>query len=513
MADGHEPGAYFSPARRNELSDFEFDIDDILAEFKEEQRAESSKLDESFKLQALSSKQEESAEPQAPSYKQEPRYEEPPETRRYPKESQYAGETVAYTPEREAPRRKPVQEKLDREKAYEVHPVAGDSTAKRVVHGFFGLIFAVISLAVLGWAAINIHPATSTATFTKGYSSTNLITRVETLANNSKADSLSGLTTIKKVYKIPENDLVAPKPDSSCYGRLPVSRAAEVLQVVDKAKASGLLDRQEVVFSTDVNFFPDDDILYYCDDSILVICWKEWIEGRVCSCVEIKVADGSQFRRKLMNDTYGDDSQDYASNIANSVNAVVAFNADFYAFRDLGITVYQRQVYRFNEFVYTGFYQAYNSTDTLFINTSGDFLFFRRGDQTTKEELQQWVNDNDVLFAIAFGPVLIDDGQVQYTESYPIGEINMEYSRAGLGQVDKLHYLYMTVSHSDYNSPRCTVNEFAEFMSTKNLQKAYCFDGGQTGEIVFNGEPYNHIDFGAERTVTDIIYFASAIPN
>ena len=45
------------------------------------------------------------------------------------------------------------------------------------------------------------------------------------------------------------------------------------------------------------------------------------------------------------------------------------------------------------------------------------------------------------------------------------------------------------------------------------MQKAYNLDGGQTSEIIMNGEPINHIDFGFERTVSDIIYFATAIPN
>ena len=44
------------------------------------------------------------------------------------------------------------------------------------------------------------------------------------------------------------------------------------------------------------------------------------------------------------------------------------------------------------------------------------------------------------------------------------------------------------------------------------MQTAYCLDGGQTGEVVFRGEPYNYIDFGSERLVSDIIYFATAIP-
>ena len=60
--------------------------------------------------------------------------------------------------------------------------------------------------------------------------------------------------------------------------------------------------------------------------------------------------------------------------------------------------------------------------------------------------------------------------------------------------------------------PRATVNQFAEIIATKNLRHAYNLDGGQTGEVVFNGKPYNHIDFGNERLLSDCIYFCTAIP-
>ena len=112
----------------------------------------------------------------------------------------------------------------------------------------------------------------------------------------------------------------------------------------------------------------------------------------------------------------------------------------------------------------------------------------------------------------AFGPILIRDGQVQEISWYPIGEVNKGYSRAGIGQVDKLHYLWMSADHAEQQS-RWTVQEFAEHFARKPVQVAYGLDGGQTGECVFQGEPYNHVDYGQERTVSDIIYFASAIPS
>lgn len=388
----------------------------------------------------------------------------------------------------------------------------GTSTAKRVFRGTLGTIFAGVSFIVLIWVALNVHPDSGTSTFSKANSKTDLVSKIDLYVNNSKSDLLGDVTYIQKRYKIPENDLTAPAPNQAFFVSVPNTEASKVMDVIADAEQVGLLEGQKVIFSPDVEFYSDSPINYYYDESILVICWKELIEGRVTSCVEVKICDGSQFRRKLCEDTYGSSVQDYCSNMAKSVNAVVAMNADFYLFRDLGITVYQRQLYRFNEYTYTGFYQAFNSTDTCFVTSSGEMLYMRRGEQNSRETVEEYIRKNDVLFSLAFGPVLVDNYEVQPLDSYPVGEVNLEYSRAGLGQVDSLHYLYMTVSHSLDNTPRCTVPQFAEMFGAKGVKSAYCLDGGQTGEVVFNGEPYNYIDYGAERTVSDIIYFASAVP-
>ena len=58
----------------------------------------------------------------------------------------------------------------------------------------------------------------------------------------------------------------------------------------------------------------------------------------------------------------------------------------------------------------------------------------------------------------------------------------------------------------------CTLPVFAQYMHEKGVVNAYNLDGGQTGEIVINNEIINHIDFGEERTVSDMMFFATAMP-
>ena len=332
----------------------------------------------------------------------------------------------------------------------------------------------------------------------------------------------------KTVYRIPEEATVAPEPLLSGFGKVNTADAAEIMAIVQQARDSGLLGPEErIVFDPNVEFNTGSyyqDIQYYLNDTLLVICWKEIIDGNTCTFCEVKMQDGSQLRRKLAGDMFGSDVLEYTTSMHKATNAVVSVNADYYRFRDMGIVAYNRQLYRFNENLYLNRYgqdlKKYNCVDTLFVTASGDFLFFHQYEETTPEAVQQFITDNNVIFSVAFGPVLVENGMLNASrdfeeEWYPIGEVNTGYSRAGIGQVDKLHYLYMSLNHSDEKQARWHVKEFAQHFYEKGVISAYNLDGGQTGEIVFQGnEAYNHVDHingTSSRQVSDMIYFASAI--
>ena len=316
-------------------------------------------------------------------------------------------------------------------------------------------------------------------------------------------------------YVIPEEATSAPEPDPSRYGVIDLDEAEKTLEIIQDARDLGLLREDEkVIFDPNAEFYRGADreeIEYYLDETILVICWKEVVEGCTCSFAEIRIADPSQFRRKLADDTFDSPNRYLSSDMHAQTHAVLSLNADFYQNRDLGLVVYDRKVYRFPQQGYAGGYNYSNCLETCFVNASGEFLFTELGQPATREELEQFVADNDVLFSIAFGPILIRDGQAQECSWYPVGQVTEIYSRAGIGEVDKLHYLYMSLNHAPEKAGSWTVDQFARHFAEKDVRTAYCMDGGQTGEMVFRGRPYNHIDFRVERTVSDNIYFASAI--
>ena len=367
-----------------------------------------------------------------------------------------------------------------------------------IIRAFLSLVFAAFAVGLLGWAVLYLHPASDARSQSGADTRLRLSDKLDVYVNNAASDALGELTYIRKMYTIQESATVAPEPDPNGFGM--TYDPADIEALIQRA--SILLDGQKVTFDPTADFVPDEPIRYYLDDTILVIAWKEYIEQRCCTFAEVKIAHGSQIRRKLAEDSYSSSVQLYASDMAEAANAVVAMNGDFYAFRDLGITAYQRKVYRNNP----------AQVDSCFFTASGDMLFSRAGELMGPGEVEAFMEANDVLFAVAFGPILVDNGELQYCSGYPIGEVNTEYSRSVIAMTDELHYLLMTINHTPDARPRATINELARTIYSKNVWKAYTLDGGQTAEIIMMGGPINHVDFGFERAVSDIIYFATAIP-
>lgn len=362
-----------------------------------------------------------------------------------------------------------------------------------------GFIFAVLSLLAFFWILMHIHPDSGAVTASSSTTKLNLVERFDTYVNNAASDALSDLVYIPKIYTIPESDIVAPKPDQSKFGT--TTDPAEVQAVIDSAAA--LLDGQTMIWNPDINFVAGSSIQYYCDATILAVTWQEDIDGKCCTCSEVKIAHGSQLKRKVAGDTYSTGVRYYATDMAKECNAVVAINGDFYDYRQIGITVYQRELYRF----------VPDRLDSCHITASGDMLFSYAGELTDADETRQFIADNDVVFTLSFGPVLVDNGELlPIDSSYPIGEGTTTYSRSAIGQLDELHYLLMTVNYADGYTVAATLSQMGQFMYLKGCQKAYELDGGQTSILIMNGEAVNHVDWGYERTMSDIIYFATAIP-
>ena len=327
-------------------------------------------------------------------------------------------------------------------------------------------------------------------------------TDIDAQAGSIRAAALTQLNYVRKQYSIEESALSAPAPEQTRFGSTDDPAVIEALLATPIAKQ--LIGDETLLWNRDIERIPGTEIKYYLDETILTLVWQEEEAQAVGTFSEVIVADGSQLRRKIAGDEYGSFEFETTTDFAADTNAVLAVGGDFYNHdRACGIVVNQRNIYRFEP----------DTCDTCYITTDGDMLFSYRQQFQEQSEAENFIRDNDVLFSLCFGPVLIDNGQDVTPEEYPWGEINDTYARSALGMLGEHHYLTMNINCQQPGYYYlATLRQAADAMLERGCIKAYTLDGGQTATTVFNGQLINPVQFGTEKLISDIIYFATAMP-
>lgn len=361
-----------------------------------------------------------------------------------------------------------------------------------------GTFFCIAAMAAFCYNFI-LSSGTKTADPQVKAADVAIMDKYDMVVTNKISDALDGVLSIEKVYWLSDSDLVAPEPNPGGYGK--VKTAEELDWLLEEA--ADLIGGQTMAFSKDRPIWNLSDIYYYYDETILVITWKEVVDNCVYTFSEVKIAHPSQFRRFLAGGEFGSDKQYLTTEMAASVNAVLASSGDFYGYRKYGIVAYGGELRRFES----------EMVDTCYINDDGDLLFTYRGQIQTEEEARKFIEDNNVRFSLAFGPVMIDNGKVVVPRDYGLGEVNGTYSRAAICQMDKLHYLVANTSQEGTLFKRHSVRFFAEYIRDLGCNTAYALDGGQTTAIVMDDKLVTTPDFQTQRRISDIIYFATALPD
>lgn len=371
-------------------------------------------------------------------------------------------------------------------------------------HRFLMFVAALVSMILVAVVSINILSYIFFGSSFGGHGSGRSASDYKILDNfdvfitNSISNAVEGVLSVEKVYMLSDSDQVAPEPDQAKFGKTSDPKSMQWL--LDRA-ATRLTD-DEMIFTVNTPLLPGSEANYYMDDTIVAITWKQPIRNVVYTFSEVKIEHPSQFRRFLADGEFGSSKQYLTSQMASSVNAVVASAGDFYKYRKIGVVVYNGEVKRFN-----------NSTlDHCFIDDESNLIFSKAGEISSEEELKRFVNKNNIRFSLSFGPILIQDGKRCEPNRYPVGEINDFFSRAAICQLGPLHYLVLTVNAETGNTHYPSLHSVAEVLMEMGIQNAYTLDGGQTATIVMNDKVINRVSYGAERFISDIIYFATAKP-
>ncbi len=303
---------------------------------------------------------------------------------------------------------------------------------------------------------------------------------------------------VKKHYRIPSGSLpAAPAP-----GGFGATDDPQVVLALIESASDLLGEEQITAWTPETELRPGSEVRWYYDETILVLTWQELSNQRICTYCEVVLADASQLRRKLAGDRYGYPIQMTASELAAQDNAVAAVSGDFYAFRSAGLYVYQGMLYNVDG----------DMADTLMVTTDGDMLVVPLGKITTWNQAWAYFAEHDIAFSLAFGPTLVMNGENVTPWYYPWGEIDTAYARAAISQLGHLHYLFLAANCDVNQGRRFLGTEIADLMIAHGCEMAYALDGGQTAEVILGGALVNRPEFGYERQVSDILCFASALP-
>jgi exopolysaccharide biosynthesis protein len=371
---------------------------------------------------------------------------------------------------------------------------------KRILVFVLTVLIAAICLNITVSLATDVALASGDANSYKQAESIDaaIMDHYDMFITHHTSNALDGVLEIKKVYWLSDDQTVPPKPNREKFGM--TDDPSTLAWLLDEA--AELLDGQQTLFNTNIDIAPGSQVRYYLDETILAITWKQGVDGSMYTVSEVKVGHPSQFRRFLTGNEYGSTIRNTTSAMAASVNAVVASSGDFYAFRQMGVIVYDGVVRRTDP----------QRVDTCYIDENGNMIFSYRGELATIKEAQAFVDENNIRFSLAFGPALIADGELCSYDGYSLGEAFENYARAGLGQLGDLHYILVAANNERPYGRSVTIAEFQQAMAGFGCRYAYTLDGGQTAVIVHDGEVINKVVYGYQRNVSDIIYFATAMP-
>lgn len=330
----------------------------------------------------------------------------------------------------------------------------------------------IITILILMAACSWLLPSGGKLNLSSAFSFQNRISSYATTSNHLMIDALSEIHQMPKFYTLEWNNEPTPTPDKDGFYK---------------------------AYDDQCQNYDDSPIDIYKDATIEVKCWKEKTYNVIFNYADIKIIHPTQFRRKLTDDTISSKHLDYPLNLFKHMNGVVGMSSDYCAFRNNGTIIHNGKIFRKEK---SGF------IDLMIYDKDGNLSYMRNSDFIRKKRYL----DQNIIHTFAFGPMLVDNYEVSTSPDmilYRIGQVNDDYPRAAIGQFgyDK-HYLLCTI---DY--PGLNVTKLATELQKKGVRFAYNMDGGQTATLMFNSNLFNNVAYGGQREVSDILFFATALPN
>ena len=234
----------------------------------------------------------------------------------------------------------------------------------------------------------------------------------------------------------------------------------------------------------------------YEDDNIKITITDYRENDTDIHVADIIVSSSEYLKTAFAESAYGRNVTEKTSDIAESVNAILAINGDFYGAQESGYVIRNGVIYRST---------AKSGNEDLVIYADGSFEIINEDDVTAEELLAKGAQN-----VLAFGPALVEDGKVSVTKNEEVGKAMASNPRTAIGIIDENHYIFVVADGRTSQNEGLSLYELAEFMESLGVQTAYNLDGGGSSTMYFNGQIINQPTTNGnsikERSVSDIVY-------
>ncbi len=237
----------------------------------------------------------------------------------------------------------------------------------------------------------------------------------------------------------------------------------------------------------------------YSDGNIEIKLSEYTVNDTAVYLAEVSLDSPEYLKTAFAQGAYGRNVTGTTSDIADSVNAILAINGDFYGTQEKGYVIRNGVLYR-NE--------GSNDREDLVIYGDGSFEIISE-DEVSAEQLLE----NGAVQTLSFGPALVEEGEISVGLNEEVGRAMASNPRTAIGiKADGTYLLTVSDGRTD-ESEGLSLYELAEFMQSMGAVTAYNLDGGGSSTMVFNGTVVNDPTggraghgSGSERSVSDIVY-------
>lgn len=235
----------------------------------------------------------------------------------------------------------------------------------------------------------------------------------------------------------------------------------------------------------------------YEDDNIKITI-KEYTQNETLIHVaDVEIKNAELLKTAFANNTYGKNVTSKTSEIAESVNAILAINGDYYGVQEKGYVLKNGIIYRNT---------AKQKQEDLVIYEDGSYEIINETEISIKALKQKGAYN-----ILSFGPALVKNSNISVGIQDEVGRAMASNPRTAIGFIDDLHYVFVVSDGRTDESKGLSLYQLASFMKEElNVKTAYNLDGGGSSTMYFNGKvinnPTTNGDKISERSVSDIVY-------